>query len=414
MSRFYDAWEKWLSRCHYSFRVVLGLLALFAVFSAVVGALPPEQVLLTWAGDPTQSISVQWSTSQRVSQGIVAYMPRASYYSGSTAHWDFARAVCEPLGGCAGLNWHTARLTGLRPGTEYVYLLGEGSGEGWSRPRTFRTAPAGRECFCFIYMGDAQEGLAAWGNRLKSALRLRPDSAFFLMAGDLVDRGSDLGNWFQFLQHGTDVFSQRPLMPCLGNHECMVTGKPEIYLRLFDLPRNGPSGIEAERVYCFSYGNALFLILDSNLKAQSQVAWLEQQLAASTATWKFVMFHHPAYSSDPTQDHVALRNAWVPIFDRYHVDVVFQGHDHAYLRTYPLRAGRRVARPAEGTIYIISVSGAKMYKQVQRSYTEVGFTNTATYSAIDLVPNTDGRSDWLIYKAYDSWGRIRDQFTIQK
>jgi len=396
----------------------LVLLAVLAAGWAGAGAPPPDQVLLTWAGDPAHSLSVQWRTSRAVTAGVAAFMPRASYYSGSTAQWGFVRAACVSLGGpgsaaAAWPNWHTARLDGLQPGTEYVYAVGDGSQEGWTQARVFRTATTAGQRFCFVYMGDAQEGLAAWGTRLKTALRLRPDAAFFLMAGDLVDLGSDLDNWTTFLRYGTDVYSQRPVMPCIGNHECMAKG-PQTYLRIFDLPRNGPAELEPERAYSFTYGNALFVILDSNLSAQSQAAWLERQLAASAATWKFVMFHHPAYSSDPTQDHAALRSAWVPIFDRYHVDLVLQGHEHAYLRTYPLRAGRRVARAADGTIYLISVSGSKMYEQAQRPYTEVGFTNTATFSTIDLVPAATGGGGWLAYRAYDSWGRVRDEFAITK
>jgi 3',5'-cyclic AMP phosphodiesterase CpdA len=202
-------------------------------------------------------------------------------------------------------------------------------------------------------------------------------------------------------------------MPCVGNHEC-IKGGPAMYRAIFDLPLNGPRGIEAERAYSFTYGDTLFIVLDSNLNAQSQTAWLAQRLAASTATWKFVMFHHPAYSSDPTQDHASLRTAWVPAFDRYHVDLVFQGHEHAYMRTYPLRGGKPVTTHAQGTIYLISVSGTKMYKQVKRSYTHVAFANTATYSTIDLIPATGRPGGRLIYKAYDARGTVRDEFAIDK
>jgi 3',5'-cyclic AMP phosphodiesterase CpdA len=203
------------------------------------------------------------------------------------------------------------------------------------------------------------------------------------------------------------------VMPCVGNHECIKNG-PAMYRQMLDLPLNGPPGVESERAYAFTYGDALFVVLDSNLSAQSQTAWLTQCLGASRATWKFAMFHHPAYSSDPTQDHASLRAAWVPVFDRYHVDLVFQGHEHAYMRTYPLRGGERVAGPAEGTIYLISVSGTKMYKQVKRSYTHVAFTNTATYSTIDLAPATGRRGGRLVYRAYDASGTVRDEFMIDK
>ena len=84
------------------------------------------------------------------------------------------------------------------------------------------------------------------------------------------------------------------------------------------------------------------------------------------------MFHHPVYPSHPWRDTPALREHWVPIFDKHHVDLVLQGHDHAYLRTYPLRGHRRVARPGRGN----DLRDRRLRRQVrrpgQRDYIEVG------------------------------------------
>ena len=64
--------------------------------------------------------------------------------------------------------------------------------------------------------------------------------------------------------------------------------------------------------------------------------------------------------------------------------MALQGHDHAYLRTYPMKDGKRVDTTNEGTVYIVSVSGVKMYEQDPRDYTEFGMTNTATYQVLDI------------------------------
>src|SRR5690606_38690334 len=101
---------------------------------------------------------------------------------------------------------------------------------------------------------------------------------------------------------------------------------------------------------------------------------------------------------------------WGALFDKYHVDIAFQGHDHAYLRTYPMKNQQRVASPAEGTIYIVSNSGMKRYEQVDHPYTEVGFENASTYQAIDI--QIDGNR--LVYRAYDVDGNLRDEFVIEK
>jgi hypothetical protein len=89
---------------------------------------------------------------------------------------------------------------------------------------------------------------------------------------------------------------------------------------------------------------------------------------------------------------------------------VLQGHDHAYLRTYPLRGGRGVGTTGGGTVYVVSVSGDKYYDQAPRDYTEVGFTHVSTYQTIDL----SARDHRLVYRSFDADGRERDAFTIEK
>jgi hypothetical protein len=307
------------------------------------------------------------------------------------------------------VNRHTVELTGLKPGTAYVYRVGTGDGRTWSEPREFTTAPPGPAPFSFMYLGDAQNGLDTWGRLLRGAFKARPDAAFYLLAGDLVNRGNERDDWDDFFENAQGVFERRTLVPVIGNHECQG-GLPTMYLDQFTLPRNGPPGVTVERAYAFEYGHALFVILDSNLPPESQAAWLEETLARSRARWKFVAYHHPAYSSAPNRDNRAVREVWVPIFDRYGVDLALQGHDHAYLRTHPLRGGQPVTNAAEGTTYIVSVSGTKMYDQAKRPETVVGFTKVATWQVLDL--ELDG--DRLTYRAYDAAGQLRDQFVIQK
>ena len=141
-----------------------------------------------------------------------------------------------------------------------------------------------------------------------------------------------------------------------------------------------------------------------------QTAWLEKQLANTKAVWKFVSYHHPAYSSGGNRDNVEVRQLWTPLFDKYHVDLALQGHDHAYLRTYPMRDQKRVASAKQGTIYIISVSGIKYYEQGPHDYTEVGLTKLSTYQVLDIQVS----GNRLVYRAHDVDGKVHDQFVIEK
>ena len=122
------------------------------------------------------------------------------------------------------------------------------------------------------------------------------------------------------------------------------------------------------------------------------------------------MFHHPVYASHPTRESPLLGSEWVPIFDAHQVDLVLQGHDHAYLRTYPLRAGRRVEGPAHGTTYVVSVSGTKYCDQRPRAETAVGITNLSTYQTIEIKEPDQG----LLFRSWNGSGIEVDRLILQK
>ena len=375
----------------------------------------PDHCILTWSGDPRTTQSIQWRTSTDIKGGIVEYTEAEQLESGRTATFRRVRASMDRIETPKLINdrvihWHTAKLRRLKPATSYRYRLGDTSGENWTDWVEFTTAPDQAEPFSFIYMGDAQNGLETWGKLVHHAFDSQPEAAFYVMAGDLVNRGADRDDWDDFFSNAAGIYDRRQLVPAIGNHECSGGKRPELYLDFFDLPNNAPPTIERERAYSFEYSNALFVILDSNLDPLDQTYWLERRLARTKAKWKFVVYHHPAYSSAPNRDNRTLRQTWGPLFDKYHVDMALQGHDHAYLRTYPLKANQRVASPQEGTVYIVSVSGTKYYQQKDRDYTEFGMTNVSTYQVLDISIS----ENQLVYRAYDFEGKLRDELIIEK
>ena len=374
----------------------------------------PDQLHLTWSGDPQTTQTFQWRTSPDVKQGALMYQKKAltnrfkptslQRVEAETRVMETPNIINDPV-----INLHKVELNGLEPDTTYVYSVGDGTEDGWTELQEFTTAPNKVKPFSFIYMGDAQNNLYRWGSLLQLAHRQRPDAAFYIMAGDLVDKGNDRDDWDGFWYNCDDIYAQKQLVPAIGNHENQG-GHPTMYLELMNLLENGPDNVEKERAYSFEYSNALFVVLDTNIDPKSQTAWLERTLAETKATWKFAIYHHPAYSSAPSRDNADIRKLWGDIFDKYHVDLALQGHDHAYLRTFPMKGAKRVGSPKEGTVYIVSVSGTKFYSQDKRDYTEFGMTNTPTFQALDLQIN----GDRLIYRAYDFKGDMRDELIIDK
>lgn len=313
----------------------------------------PEPVFLTWSGEPSTTQDVHWRTNPQVNDGVVRYREK-----GSSAAFAETPAGCRKmedrlLANDRFCNWFTASLRGLAPGTAYEYVAGSPAADAWSAPAEFVTAPASPAPFSFLYCSDTHNH-KDWGELLCSVFKQHPEAAFCTVSGDLVGTGLERDDWDQFLTYGEAMFRQRPLMPAIGNHDAQLGLGPGMYLDILSLPENGPKDITPERAYTFCYGNAQFFVLDVMSDVAAQAVWLREVLAKSTATWKVAIFHFPLYLAG--EDYPDMKAQWASLFDRYHVDLVLTGHVHNHIRSYPLRGGKRAASPAEGTVYITSVS----------------------------------------------------------
>jgi acid phosphatase type 7 len=386
-----------------------------------------DQVAISYGSDPAHELVWSWRTEPGAERTAIRILPARFESAESDANQDPDLTGMRVVDGTSSLvrspnllndpviRRHVAAVNDLSPDTTYLYSLADGSNHGWGPWRTAKTGRARPGRLEFVYMGDAQTGLQDWGRRLFTAYRRHPGIEFILLAGDLVDRGNERTNWDHFFLRAEQIFERIPVMPCVGNHEYLDRG-PRLYGSFFALPRNGPATVEPGLVYYFETGSAFFAVLDSTLAvsdptaARRQAQWLDALLTESRATWKFVMFHHPVYPSHPSRDNPELRLAWVPIFDRHHVDLVLQGHDHAYLRTYPMRGDTPRATASEGTIYVVSVAGDKFYDQIQREYIEVGLTGTPTYQTIEI----DDFENRLTYRSWTDTGEIADRLIITK
>ncbi|GMW00991.1 MAG: hypothetical protein AMXMBFR84_21280 [Candidatus Hydrogenedentota bacterium] len=371
----------------------------------------PDQITLTWSDDPQTTQTINWRTSPAVDTGTVEFRTvgdgdgPVQTVVATKAILEDALLENDPLN-----HRFTARLTGLTPDTPYEYRVGNGNTDGWSDWVEFRTAPGPDKPFSFVYMGDPQKGLGFWGGLVQKSFERCPQSAFYVIAGDLINSGNFRNEWDALFRGGTGVFDRRALVPAPGNHDYDNQNQLRLYLSVFGLPENGPEELPKEHAYSFTYGNALFVVLDSNQPPGLQTSWLEKQLAESKATWKFAVYHHPAYPSAPHRANEDVKKLWGDLFDKYHVDMALQGHDHAYLRTYPMKGGKRAASAAEGTYYMVAVSGTKFYEQIYREYSEVAFPQVSTYQVIDISTHPDK----LTYRAYDIDGIVKDELIIEK
>jgi hypothetical protein len=197
------------------------------------------------------------------------------------------------------------------------------------------------------------------------------------------------------------------MMNVLGNHDNRSGLGALMYRELFSFPKNGPVGVPEEHTYSFRYKNALFLMVDVTSPIDIQTSWLEDQLAHTDATWKFVMFHFPPYNWE--EPYFNIQKAWGPVFDKYHVDMVMSGHIHYYMRSNPMKDGKVVSSYNDGTAYVISIALPTHFNHItDEPYAAKRDLDGQLYQYMKI----DGNQ--LTYEAVNLKGKLIDSFSVKK
>jgi hypothetical protein len=178
----------------------------------------------------------------------------------------------------------------------------------------------------------------------------------------------------------------------LGNHDY------EIGRGGYELATLGMPG----RYYTRRLGDgvAQLFFLDSNNVTTRQTAWLDQQLSESTATWKIALFHHPAYTCGGYLANANVLRRWVPLFERYGLQLVLSGHDHNYQRF----AARN------GVTYVVHGGGGGGVYRLRRCPSSYPRRVRALHQYGFLYVSAG--SDQLDVSAVDIGGRVADQFRL--
>lgn len=184
----------------------------------------------------------------------------------------------------------------------------------------------------------------------------------------------------------------------------------------FAFPEQGaPAGLE-ETCYYIDYQGVRIISLDSMREREGQVGWLRNVLQTNPQRWTVITFHHPMASPANNRDNPELRRLWKPLFDEFKVDLVLTGHDHTYARSGDLSAkaggtnvpsGVQIYDPAVGTVYVVSVSGPKMY-----NLTNENFVRAAEDTQLYQIIKVDG--DEIHYEARTATGNLYDAFVLKK
>lgn len=374
-----------------------------------------------------------------------------------------------------------ATVTGIKENTVYYYqYYVDGS---WSKAYKYESQD--KDSFSFLYVGDPQIGasvgqtasgtsdaqtaeLAArndafsWNATLESALDKNKNVSFLVSAGDQIneyvkkaDEKNDLEQEIEYAGFlSPEALKSLPVATTIGNHD----SKTANYQNHFNNPNpftEETTPTAAGNGYYFTYGNTLFVVLNTNnYNCADHEALIKKAVDANPkAKWRVVMFHQDIYGSGldhSDSDGIILRTQLTALMDKYDVDVVLQGHDHTYSRTYQLTgdgkdhtaydssvdlssetakneflaqnqcykivktSGNKVTNP-DGVIYMEanSSTGSKFYNLIstQQDYIAArSQTWTPTYSVIDVTDTT------FTINTYDveTGKKIDESYTIEK
>jgi 3',5'-cyclic AMP phosphodiesterase CpdA len=346
-------------------------------------ATPPVAGLhLQFGADASSEVVVSWHTLQPVRNPRVVL----GRLDGKLEQTVDAKAISytDAKSKQVVYAYHT-KLGRLRADSGYLY----GAMHDGAEPEfgTFHTSPRGRAAFTFTSFGDQGTptlgkkyvppagvtisdppyvndnlGSPAAGDTTLGVERLQP--LFHLFNGDLcyANLAEDrVRTWWDFWENNSRSARKRPWMPSPGNHENELGNGPigyQAYQTYFSVPESaGQTELTRGLWYAFTAGSVRVISIANDdvtyqdggnsyvrgYSSGAQRAWLEKELAATRSNhdidWIVVCMHQVAISTADMFNgaDLGIREEWVPLFDKYGVDLVVCGHEHHYERSHPIR-----------------------------------------------------------------------------
>jgi hypothetical protein len=429
------------------------------------GAAPPIAGLhLQFGADASSEMVVSWHTLQPVQNPRVIL----GYLDGKLEQTAEANATSytDAKSGKIVYAYH-AKLSGLRPDSSYLY----GAVHHGAEPEfaTFRTSPRGRAPLTFTSFGDQgtptlgkkfvpPEGVTlpnppfvndnlgspAAGDTTLGVERLQP--LFHLFNGDLcyANLAEDrVRTWWDFWENNSRSARKRPWMPSAGNHENELGNGPigyQAYQTYFSVPESaGQTELTRGLWYAFTAGSVRVISIANDdicyqdggnsyvrgYSSGAQKAWLEKELAAARGDqdvdWVVVCMHQVAISTAETANgaDLGIREEWLPLFDKYGVDLVVCGHEHHYERSHPIR-GREtnvtltpvavatatdVIDTSKGTVHMVIGGGGTSAPTNQRLFNP---PQCRVITAVEEPDPATGKRSSVYVKEQAPWSAVRN------
>jgi len=402
-----------LFKSKFAAKVVTIALAIAVLFGANAALLPQvaqaatlDVSYLTLApGSNETQLNFSWHTSTRAVNPVVRIWETNSV---ATAV-EFTGIASASTSGLTNMYYNRATAIGLKANTAYTYQLGDGNGN-WSIEYTTNTSDA--TSFSFIVVGDPQIGssgnvandTANWVRTMNIMMQNFPNAAFLAGTGDQIETSGTLSHYTGFFSAAQ--MSSLPFASAMGNHEGSGANTRTVY---------NPPNADSVQNYWYRYGDTLFMVWNCTTgNAAGMRTFLSNAIAENQdATWRILNFHYDVYgqgSSHALSDGKTYRDTYVPVIDEFDIDVVFNGHDHSYSRSFPMKwSGSSSTSNSQGmqtetfgpkgtsidpvgTVYfsLNSSTGSKYYSLVtKQAYTAaMSQANRPQFSVVDMTANT--------------------------
>ena len=322
-----------------------------------------EQVALTPGADFSK-LNFGWYSKEKTDKAMVRIADNKDMKNAK----EF-KGTCTEGTVINGVQYYSNKVTadGFKPNSTYYYQV-KLNGE-WQQAQEYKTGDP--DNFSFMFVGDPQIGssykqknaesngkklgndLAArndsynWNVTLNKAMEQHPEIDFLVSPGDQVSvKGNEDAKDLKEQEDqysgylSASVLRNLPQAVAIGNHDCLTTS----YQNHFNVPNPftaETNSTVAGHGYYYTYGSALFIVINANnYNAADHKALVEKAVKENpNAKWRIVVMHQDIYGSGldhSDSDGIILRNQLTPIFDANDIDVVLQGHDHTYARTYQL------------------------------------------------------------------------------
>ena len=159
-------------------------------------------------------------------------------------------------------------------------------------------------------------------------------------------------------------------------------------------------------------------MLNSTGHLEKQTEYIKQKLSNTDAKWKIVTNHHSVFSPAEGRDFEYARKVWKPLFEKYGVDLVLNGHDHTYARGHlPVKSQNIDQSGRFKTLYVTSVSGPKQYKvdkEKIKNYGTDGYKSDKIGEQTQFFQVISVENNKLIYSAHTTVGNLYDKAIITK